>query len=758
MSAEAHPAKGLSPLEIGRLVLVALLIPIFASDLAQLHESGLLNTAVAVAKLTEMVGTGILLWRPGAGMAVFIIPMALSLAFGQMRAEAYLSLFAPAALALTFRSFLSLWPIGVLIGYDIVLRQLHPSEAHWMVPYAVHLLGFLIGLGFRGLRSSQHRRQARIQILDTDLIESRQEERGRLSTELRSVIIGHLTDSTRILAEIPNQNDPEILRSIISRVNRSCTEALAQIRTLIGVLREDQPEPREERLADPPTTIVLAQLEEQSTHPGVFFRWESDTDPDALPKVDQRTITTAAHQMVRLAAEHNKQPVVVTGRATNRFGRVVLTFTLPGNTLVETSPDHDLSGLRSRVEALGGTMRATTQRQNSYLCLKLRRDPRLGRTKLNPTIKRYLLSPILWRLLLTSTLMIPAIVGVTIRDLEKLAAFDPVSVAGSVAWASAILLLWLPRVGAAMAVVAAALLLILPKPNLNALQLVALFGLWHLATRYRWKTILTMAVIISVTAGIRFWTVDGDAQIAPATIELSLLLLPVFMVINHFATVLKQHLEKTQRLQSELEKVGEEQRSLLASELHDIVAHHLSIISLQHMAYGDSTDPAELKLALDRITRATSSAYEEMETLMDVMSDPEHPSRESLAKPSAAARELSQRLLEHRFEVTSSIDPAADKLPEVVQRTIGRVMQEATTNILRYAAPETHCHYTLTVAASGISLEVTNQLPTTSHTSTLSTGYGLKGVAERVELLGGTFRAEPLGQVWVVKAFLPPIN
>jgi len=87
-------------------------------------------------------------------------------------------------------------------------------------------------------------------------------------------------------------------------------------------------------------------------------------------------------------------------------------------------------------------------------------------------------------------------------------------------------------------------------------------------------------------------------------------------------------------------------------------------------------------------------------------------------------------------------------------QTFGRIMQEATTNIVRYAPAGSVCRFTLTVAED-VRLRVSSPLAPRERRSTLSLGWGLRGVAERVELSHGAFSAGPERGSWVVEVSLP---
>ncbi|MFV0460284.1 MAG: sensor histidine kinase, partial [Actinomycetales bacterium] len=116
---------------------------------------------------------------------------------------------------------------------------------------------------------------------------------------------------------------------------------------------------------------------------------------------------------------------------------------------------------------------------------------------------------------------------------------------------------------------------------------------------------------------------------------------------------------------------------------------------------------------------------------------------------------LANDLLAHGFTVRHRIDPAADALDPMTTRTITRILQEATTNILRHSTPGTPCSYTLTLDQDAVTLSIDSQMSRTRDRGALSLGYGLRGLEERITLTGGTFHAGPHARHWIITARLP---
>jgi signal transduction histidine kinase len=208
------------------------------------------------------------------------------------------------------------------------------------------------------------------------------------------------------------------------------------------------------------------------------------------------------------------------------------------------------------------------------------------------------------------------------------------------------------------------------------------------------------------------------------------------------------------------QQVEGQERGALARELHDVVAHQLSLSTMLVMATSWNHDRETLRGTLDQVRRNTEAARSELDTLLRAMRGP----RTDLTRPSplvtatTTADTLAQRLLDNGHTPVMSVDAAADALDATTQRTLARIMQEATTNILRYAPAGSRCHFTLTVEDRWVRLTIASPRSADGHGSELSLGWGLRGIRERVELVRGTFRAGPQDRSWVVAVTLPVLR
>jgi signal transduction histidine kinase len=229
----------------------------------------------------------------------------------------------------------------------------------------------------------------------------------------------------------------------------------------------------------------------------------------------------------------------------------------------------------------------------------------------------------------------------------------------------------------------------------------------------------------------------------------------VAVLISAFAlglAVRSQHGARERRL----EQVKSEERVLLARELHDTVAHHVSAIAVQAQAGRAlaATSPSSPLEALEVIEVEASRTLAEMRAMVRVLRNeapadyapqPGVVDLERLSGASPAGP---------RVEVRVSGDLAA--LPRAIDAAVFRIAQEAVTNALRHARNATLIDVRVSGDQSTVNLAVHDDGDTGPGDPDPDAGFGLAGMFERALLLGGTCRAGPRpGGGWAVVATLP---
>ncbi len=212
-----------------------------------------------------------------------------------------------------------------------------------------------------------------------------------------------------------------------------------------------------------------------------------------------------------------------------------------------------------------------------------------------------------------------------------------------------------------------------------------------------------------------------------------------------------------QRRRAAVEAVRREERLALARELHDVVAHHVSgIVMHTHAAQIMlRKQPDQLGDALADIKRSGTDAMDAMRRVVALLRDVEDGAAVT-AGPEQLV-DLVRRFEEHGPAVDLRLPTRAPSWPPVVTTTVYRVVQESLTNIARHARGARAATVTVSQDSTDITVEIGDDAP--PHPPIRASprgGYGLVGMRERVEALGGTLDAGPRsGTGWSVRATLP---
>ncbi|MGY2128353.1 sensor histidine kinase [Blastococcus sp. SYSU DS0617] len=203
----------------------------------------------------------------------------------------------------------------------------------------------------------------------------------------------------------------------------------------------------------------------------------------------------------------------------------------------------------------------------------------------------------------------------------------------------------------------------------------------------------------------------------------------------------------------ELDQVAARERADLARDLHDTVAHHVSAIAIRAQA-GLATAavrPEAAAEALRLIEAEAASTLAEMRGMVRTL-------RRDEAAPLSPAPGLAElrRLADDGDGLVVAVDVTgdADAVPPAVAAAVYRLAQESVTNARRHARRATRVDVRVDVDDARVQLRVTDDGERTPRAG--DTGFGLRGMAERAHLLGGTFRAGPgPDHGWTVTAELP---
>ncbi|MGC4808496.1 sensor histidine kinase [Micromonospora sp. DT233] len=210
--------------------------------------------------------------------------------------------------------------------------------------------------------------------------------------------------------------------------------------------------------------------------------------------------------------------------------------------------------------------------------------------------------------------------------------------------------------------------------------------------------------------------------------------------------------------QRQLATVRAEQRAEFARDLHDFIAHHVTgiVVQAQGARYVAAQDPERAVAALERIEHAGAETMAAMRRMVGVLRDPDA-SPDAPMAPLAGVADLPELVADFTAAGPARAhlhtDGPLDGLPVDVASSAYRVVMEALTNVRRHATGASRVDVRLRRTPRSLLVRVVDD---GSGRRGGRRGFGLAGLAERVEALGGRLRAGPGDDGgWVVLAALP---
>jgi signal transduction histidine kinase len=186
------------------------------------------------------------------------------------------------------------------------------------------------------------------------------------------------------------------------------------------------------------------------------------------------------------------------------------------------------------------------------------------------------------------------------------------------------------------------------------------------------------------------------------------------------------------------------ERERIARELHDVLAHSLSVMVVQASLAEElaASDPPRSAEAAREVQQIGRDALAETGRLLRLIRDVDD---ELGMRPQHTLEDLSSLADDYvraGLDVELEVDPAASGLPLGIRLSAYRIVQEALTNALKHA-PGCRVLVRVETRPDGLTVEVVNGSGTGRRTVEVASGHGLVGLRERVSLFGGTLRAEP---------------
>jgi len=200
-----------------------------------------------------------------------------------------------------------------------------------------------------------------------------------------------------------------------------------------------------------------------------------------------------------------------------------------------------------------------------------------------------------------------------------------------------------------------------------------------------------------------------------------------------------------------------EQRLRTAHDLHDVLAHTLTVINIQASVANESlgNDRDRARSALDRVTAASREALADLRGTIEVLRADSLTTTED--EPAPGVDQIPGLLDVVRatgVEVSLEVDDGLDSLRPAISLAVYRVVQESLTNVLRHS-DATAVRITIRCTTADVRLEVCDDGRVTPGENL---GFGVRGMNERIGALGGQLSSGPVegeGGGYVVRARLP---
>ncbi|MEU8521949.1 histidine kinase [Streptomyces sp. NBC_01216] len=200
-----------------------------------------------------------------------------------------------------------------------------------------------------------------------------------------------------------------------------------------------------------------------------------------------------------------------------------------------------------------------------------------------------------------------------------------------------------------------------------------------------------------------------------------------------------------------------EERTTIARELHDVVAHHMSVVAIQAEAapYRVENPPPELEQAFVTIRENAVAALTELRRVLGVVRAEGYEAPDAPQPTLADLDGLVANVREAGLDVAKTVTGAVRELPQGVELSAYRIVQEALSNVLRHA-PGAEAKVEVGHVLGGLGLRVVNGPARGLVKPSPGAGHGITGMRERVGMLNGEMTAEETGDGgYAVTVFIP---
>jgi len=271
----------------------------------------------------------------------------------------------------------------------------------------------------------------------------------------------------------------------------------------------------------------------------------------------------------------------------------------------------------------------------------------------------------------------------------------------------------------------------------------------HAKRRHVWLIALLVAGLVLAVPVFAF---SGDVRWVGDTLVTGMLLIAAALLgeasrnrREYVAEVEKRALEAERTRDEEARRRVDEERMRIARDVHDIVAHSLSIVTVQAAAAEAvlDKDPEQARESIRNIRVTGRDALGELRSMLDVLRTGE-PGASPLSPASDLTHleQLIAPLRESGLEVELNTSGDLSAVPAFASVSAYRLVQEALTNVVRHSGATTTL-VAIDAVPFELHLEVSDNGRGASADAVAAGGHGVQGMRERVDALGGTFFAGP---------------
>jgi signal transduction histidine kinase len=286
------------------------------------------------------------------------------------------------------------------------------------------------------------------------------------------------------------------------------------------------------------------------------------------------------------------------------------------------------------------------------------------------------------------------------------------------------------------------------------------------ARRVPWQVVVLG--LVSLNAGQAFTTLQPTAHNDPYWIDLTVNFVATVAILG-WGMYIGSRRELLWRLRDEVTRAREEQelkareargseRARIAREMHDVLAHRISQVSMHAnaLAFREDLTAEQMRDSVGIIQQKANEALTDLRTVLGVLRDPD--TGAPLARPQPTYGDLGDLVGEARASGmhVEYDDRAAPGMPTVAGRTVYRIVQEGLTNARKHAPGALVTVIVSGSESDGVDVEVRNPVGFAPvNGTTPPSGLGLVGLRERAELRGGRLEHGREGTAFVLHGWIP---